>query len=80
MENVIIFGIHLFNEFVECKMTILLLKPRQFQINSGVLNINKSNKYNLHRPVTNLAYFQKSTSLCLHQNIQQFTVYVHKCD
>lgn len=61
MENVFMFGICLFNEFVECKMTILLLKPGQFQINSGVLNINKSNKYNLHRPVNNLAYFQKST-------------------
>jgi hypothetical protein len=55
------FGICLFNEYVECEMTILLLKHGQFQINSGLVNINKSNKYNLHRPVTNLVYFQKST-------------------
>jgi len=55
------FGICLFNEFVESEMTILLLKLGQFQINSGVMNINKSNKYNLHRAVTNLAYYQKST-------------------
>lgn len=55
------FGIRLLNECMECEMTILLLKPEEFQINSGVLNINSSNKYNLHRPVTNLAYFQKST-------------------
>jgi len=61
MENIFMFGLHLFNEFVECEMTILLLKPGQFQINSGVMNINTSNKYNLHRPVTNLANFQKST-------------------
>jgi hypothetical protein len=61
MVNVFMFGIRLFNESVECEMTILLLKQGQFQINSGVMNINTSNKYNLYRPITNPAYFQKST-------------------
>jgi hypothetical protein len=50
-----------FTEFVECEMTVLSLQPGQFQINSGVLKINTNNKYNLHWPVNNLAYFQKTT-------------------
>jgi hypothetical protein len=47
MQNVFMFGISLFTEFVECQMTILSLQTGQFQKNSGILNINTSNEYNL---------------------------------
>ena len=43
-------------------MMFVINNLESFRTNSSVYGMNKRNKTHLHRPVTNLPYFQKSVS------------------
>jgi hypothetical protein len=48
-------------QYIFSLMNFLVDNQESFQTNSSIHSINTSNKHHLHRPISNLSCFQKST-------------------
>jgi hypothetical protein len=47
-------------EYIFSLMNFIVNNPELFQTNSAVHGVNTRNKHQLHRPIDNLSWFQKS--------------------